>query len=172
MKIHIKILRDTYERAREDLKRPHSFAAERVGFFSSKRNKMDGTTLLVFLIEYHPIPDDQYIDDPDSGARINGTAIREAVQRALDTGNGVFHVHEHPGRGIPQQSPMDREELPQLIPSFQAAAPNASHGVFLLSQDKFSGLVWMPGERMARHAEQISVVGFPLTIIKRQHRVH
>src|SRR3712207_8699096 len=101
-----------YEHMLGDLRRPHEHAYERVGFVSAKTANISGEHALVLLTEYRPVLDEHYIPDPYSGARINSAAIREAMQRALDTGGGVFHAQIHEGPGKPGLRTMAAEENP------------------------------------------------------------
>ena len=68
--------------------RPHPHAAERVAFMYGRLAVM--TEPLILITRYVPVPDQQYVIDPYVGARINGDAIRAAMQGCLDTGDGVF----------------------------------------------------------------------------------
>ncbi len=158
--IILKITDGLLHQIRTDLARSHPHAAERVGFLSARPVNFPTSTLLL-SVAYHPIPDQRYIDDPYSGARINSQAIREAMQLALDTREGLFHIHSHYGRSIPSFSPMDREETPPIIKSLQAVCPDAPHGMIVINRESLFGLVQMPDEDTLRPVEKIVVVGFP-----------
>ena len=152
------------ERVRQDLSRPHAFASERVGFISVRTGKADANTLLLLLADYHSIPDEHYIKDPTSGARIGSRAIREAMQRVMDDGRGAFHVHVHPGQGEPNLSKMDQRELPRLVSSLRNVGPKQPHGLILFSEDSWTAWVWLPGSRAPIRPEQLSIVGRPQSI--------
>jgi len=164
MKVRVRIPRELYARVRDDLARRHEFAYERVGFLSARLGNIAGDRPLVLLTDYHPVPDDQYVDDPSSGARINSVAIREAMQRVLDTGTGVFHVHCHEHRGRPGFSWMDLEETPRVVSGLRVAGPAQVHGMLLLSNDHCIAHVWMPGSDEPVVAASVSVVGYPLEL--------
>src|SRR5713101_6136892 len=115
--VRVRIPRGLYGRVKEDLARRHEFAYERVGFLSARLGNAAFDESLVLFTNYYPIPDDQYIEDPHSGARINSHAIRGAMQHVLDTGEGLFHVHCHEHRGKPGFSLMDLEETPRIVSS-------------------------------------------------------
>jgi hypothetical protein len=166
MTVHVRTPRELYTRMRGDLARKHKFAYERVGFLSAKLGNRRGNESLVLFNDYHPVPDDQYIDDPYSGARINEVAIREAMQRVLDTGSGSFHVHWHAHRGGPGFSSMDLEETPRIVSSLRVAGPGQAHGMLLLSDDHCIAQVWMPGSDDPLVASRVSVVGYPLEIFE------
>ena len=87
MSVRCRVPDQLYRRVREDLARPHEFAAERVGFLWARLGNRVGDERLVLFRGYHAVPDDQYIDDPRSGARIKSTDILEAMQRFLDSGD-------------------------------------------------------------------------------------
>src|ERR1017187_627609 len=61
MKPIIKIPRGLYEQAKADLLRPHEFAWERVGFFSTLYGKTKSRTI-VHCVAYHPVQDGHYIE--------------------------------------------------------------------------------------------------------------
>ena len=58
----VNLLKTLLDEAVTDLHRPHSFAAERVGFFSTKCSSA-GKTTLVHCVAYHSVPDEQYLRD-------------------------------------------------------------------------------------------------------------
>ena len=164
MRVRVRIPRELYARVRDDLARRHEFAYERVGFLSAKLGNAASDRPLVLLTDYHPVPDDQYVDDPSSGARINSVAIREAMQRVLDAGTGGFHVHCHEHRGRPGFSSMDLEETPRVISGLRVAGQTQAHGMLLLSNDHCIAHVWMPGSDESVVATGVSVVGYPLEL--------
>ena len=161
MKYAIRIPGTLYSAALADLERPHPFAAERIGFFSANF----GAQAIVCLTAYHAIADDDYIDDPRAGARINSRAIRGAMQRVLDEQSGQIHVHLHHHCGHPRPSPMDSRELPPLIRSFAATGPDQVHGGLILSLDSAWANLWLPGQTEPTTAERITSVGFPLRFL-------
>ena len=165
MRVVIKIPRELYGRVLVDLRRPHRFAYERVGFLYAKPGNRSGENPLILLTDYHVITDEQYIDDPGSGARIGSAAIRGAMQHVLDTGDGAFHVHLHEHRGRPGFGGMDREEIPRVVSGLRVAGPGAPHGMLLLSSDHGTGWVWLPGLNEPITASRVSVVGYPLALL-------
>lgn len=165
MTMGIRLTRALYEHMLGDLRRPHEHAYERVGFVSAKTANISGEHALVLLTEYRPVLDEQYIPDPYSGARINSAAIREAMQRALDTGDGIFHVHMHEGRGKPGFSTMDAEETPRIVAGLRTAAPEAPHGMLLLSGNHCTAWVWLPGAEEPVTPAKVSVAGYPMALL-------
>ena len=163
--MQLRILKTLYERIDEDLARHHEFAFERVGFVSAKLGNRHTGEPVVFLTNYHPVSDQNYIDDPSAGARINSDAIREAMQLVLDTRMGLFHVHCHDHRGRPGFSPMDLDETPRVVSSLRVANPHEAHGMLLLSRDECIAHVWMPGSNEPVFENRMTIVGYPLRII-------
>lgn len=164
MKVRVRIPRALYVRVSEDLARGHEFAYERVGFLLAKLGNAACDEPLVLFTDYYPVPDDQYIEDPHSGARIDSYAIRAAMQRVLDNGDGLFHVHSHGGRGKPVFSFMDLEETPRIVSSLRVAGPSQAHGMLLLSADYCIAHVWLPSSAEPVVADRVSVVGYPLEL--------
>ena len=80
--IHVKIMKHIYDRMQADLNRRHPFAYERVGFIFARKDITDGSILLL-ATDYISIPDTQYINDPEVGARIDSAALRSVMERAM-----------------------------------------------------------------------------------------
>jgi hypothetical protein len=111
------------------------------------------------ITRYVPVADAHYIDDPMVGARINGDAIRAAMQGVVETGDGVFHTHLHEWPGVPCFSRTDEDEMPKLIPAFRAVGPTQPTGLFLLSPDAALVAVWMPNSLTAEFTSCVSTIG-------------
>ena len=167
MRVTVRLPRPLLDEVRADLVKPHRFAAERVGFLYGRLCHAGEGRKLVLMTGYATVSDDRYIDDPSAGARIDSHAIREAMQGVLDRGEGAFHVHLHDHRGTPRLSPMDRAEIPRLIPSFRAVGPQLAHGLIILSRDRCIADVWLPGSIKPVEAERVAVVGYPLLLAER-----
>jgi hypothetical protein len=127
---------------RGDLARPHAFAAERVAFISIRATSTADS--LVFLAEgYHPIADEDYLDDPTVGAMMSQEAIRKALDIALLQQAGMVHVHMHEHMGRPTFSRTDRREQPKFVPDFFKVRPQMPHGAVVLSHNMAAGRVWL-----------------------------
>lgn len=170
MTVLIRMTRQLYNTVRADLCGRHPFAGERVGFLFGRLGNVGTASPIILFTGYTGLADDRYIDDPLSGARIDGQAIRSAMQKVIDRREGVFHVHMHEWPGKPNFSRMDHEELPRLIPSFQAVGPNFAQGLFLLSQDQCSAAVWLPNRQAPVEATRIGIVGYPLELFGGQQQ--
>jgi hypothetical protein len=159
----LRIPRLLYCEAIQDLSRPHPIADERIGFFFAKSGNGGPDAPLLLFHRYRAVPDEQYLDDPKSGARIGSAAIRGTMQELLDHRESAFHVHLHAHPGKTGLSPMDLRELPQLIRALQSANPLAPHGIIVFSLDNGCAFVWLPGQQKET-AARIVVVGAPLAI--------
>jgi len=148
-----------------DLQRPHPFAAERVGFLSVGAGTGEDGEALVIGGEYRAVGDHDYLHDDDVGARIGAEAIREALQWALASGRGVFHVHMHPHRGAPDFSFTDATELPRLVEAIRRGTPAAPHGMLVLSRDSANAWVWTAGQPAPCVPVQIAIVDRPMRLI-------
>jgi hypothetical protein len=171
MRIDIKLTRRLYNEIIRDLAKPHSFAAERVGFVLGRAGVLANDGTLVLLTRYHSIPDNQYVEDPTVGARIGREALAWAMQaiyygRAVH--EGIFHIHMHEHRGETKMSPVDSRDSTKLMPGFQSVGREAAHGIIILSLDHGSGWVWLPASRELMAADSISVIGSPLGVFKRR----
>jgi hypothetical protein len=151
---------------RDDLSRTHPFAFERVGFVFTKLSlSQDGKSAIILVTAYEPVPDEDYIDDPDVGARINSTAIRRVMQRVLTTGEGAFHVHIHDHDDTPALSYTDRSELRPMMQSIRNAAPQSAHGLLVLSRNAAYAEALIPKAAQFRPITKIIVVGFAMCLL-------
>lgn len=163
MKSHLKIQRGLVEAVRDDLRRPHRFAHERVGFLKCRFALTAGGLLLTLAKGYHPVADEDYIDEPDYGAVIGSNAFRRIMQIALTEPVGLFHVHLHDHYGRPTPSPIDLAETKRFVPDFFHIRPRLPHGAIVLSTDSVSGRIWNPTNQKPICIDQISIVGAPLS---------
>lgn len=131
-------LRDTILR---DLRTPHKFACERVGFVYCKQSPLPSGCLLL-AYRYMPVKDGQYIEDHSVGARFNSSAIRDAMQLALSEDAAVLNVHLHDHAGGPRMSGTDIREMQALMPCFVNLCPERIHGALILSSDAAVARVW------------------------------
>jgi proteasome lid subunit RPN8/RPN11 len=146
---------------REDLERPHPFAAERVGFvfcrFGSIRHG-----LVILAHRYQTVSDDDYIDDQAYGAVISSNAFRCALEATLLERVGIFHVHKHPHPGRPRPSKADLTETAKFVPDFFHVRADLPHGAMIVSEDSVSARVWLAESLQPRAVTSMTVVGAPL----------
>ncbi len=164
--MNIKIPQQIYRQMMDDLARPHSFAHERIGFCRVRIGNRGSSTQFAFVSDYWSVPDDQYIPDESSGARINSDAIRHALQTTISAEEGVFHVHMHDWPGLPRFSPMDMDEIPRIVQSLTFANAEVPHGMLVLSHDGAAAKAIMPGQKL-QDVERISVVGHPTLVLSK-----
>jgi hypothetical protein len=142
-----------------DLRRPHAFAYERVGFVLCKQASVP-SGLLLLAYKYMPIRDDQYIEDHTVGAKFDSSAIRNGMQAALSEAATVLHVHLHDHIGQPHMSRTDIHEMQALMPCFVNLCPERVHGALVFSADDAVAKVWgtpLPAE--GSHVSKITSVG-------------
>jgi hypothetical protein len=163
MLIQLKITRALHDTLIHDLERPHSFAYERVGFLLIKRGTMDADILLLLGGEYLAVKDENYIDDPDVGAKINSAAIRSVMERAMAGGYGIIHVHLHDKLIGSAFSKTDRHEFKKLVPSFHNIGGGAVHGAAVFSGNCFTAFVQLRKDADPIEVSRVSVVGYPIS---------
>lgn len=163
MKTQLRITRQLLDAMRADLRRPHRFAAERVGVLYCRFALLPKKVLAVLAFRYRPIPDGQYINDPGFGAVIGSDAFRDVIQNVHDEPVGAFHVHMHWGRGTPRPSPPDLAETAAFVPDFFHGRQTIPHGALILSEDSLSGRLWMNESAKPRSIDEIRLVGAPMT---------
>ncbi len=150
---------------RNSLMRSHAFAFERVGFAFTRLGRSNDRGKIILVTGYESVLDDDYINDPSVGARIDSAAIRKAMQRALNTGEGAFHVHIHDHDGATGPSYTDRQELRPMMQSIRNASPKSVHGLLILSRDAAYAEALMPETSQFQTVKKISVVGFPMKFL-------
>ena len=161
MNIRCKITASLLSAIRTDLRRPHLFAHERVGFVAAGLAAAHDH-LFILAREYRPLLDDEYLPDPRVGAMMSAEAIRRARQWAMDDHVAIFHVHTHGGRGIPGFSGVDVRENAKFVPNFVSVAPHAVHGAIVLSDTAAFGQVWLGKTSPQLFIDRFSEVGIPL----------
>lgn len=161
MTIRLKIMRRLLAAIRQDLARPHPFAAERVGFISAGVSSA-GRDLFILGRSYRTVADADYMPDPSVGAMMGPEAIRKALQWAMTDNIAVLHVHTHGGRGRPGFSGVDLREQAKFVPNFFQLAPQRPHGALVLSEDSAFGHVWLDADRGYEELTGFVEVGSPL----------
>lgn len=161
MKIRFKITSALLATIRIDLRRPHPFAHERVGFIAAGLAAAHDE-LLIVAREYRPIRDDEYLNDPRVGAMMSAEAIRSARQWAMDERVAIFHVHTHGGSGIPRFSGTDVTENAKFVPNFTSVAPHAVHGAIVLSDTAARGQVWLDRKPPQPFITTFHEIGMPI----------
>ena len=166
MRLEFRITSALVGRIRADLRRRHRFALERVGFISARPAATPvGLTLLA--IDYHPVADEDYLDDPSVGAMIGPAAMRKALQLAYKGDVSMLHVHMHEHAGFPAFSRVDLREYPKFVPDFFNVRPDLPHGAILLSHDEITGLIWPRRGAQPQLLDEAIKVGAPLRIFRR-----
>lgn len=166
MKVAFRLTRNLLSEVIDDLRRPHRFAAERVGFLSCKVGKLKPSGWVVLAHAFHSVNDDDYLDDCSVGAMMGPAAIRKAMQIALNNEVGMFHVHIHGHSGRPRFSGTDLRETAKFVPDFWHVRPHMIHGAIVLSLDSMAGLCWHPQRAAPIRISAFSVVGAPMSLLR------
>jgi hypothetical protein len=166
MKIEIRIPASVRAEAMQDLARPHPFAFERVGFLAVTTAQLGVGHHVVLVTGYHSVPDGDYVDEPSVGACLGSAAIRAAMQRVLDDGQGQLHVHLHNHAGPPGPSFTDRRGLPPVVRSLATVGPQHASGYLIFSADSAWAELRIPGVTEPVLATKITSIGFPLLFFK------
>src|SRR3989441_3753775 len=165
MKVLFKITSSLLKRVREDLVRTHEFAAERVGFLSWRAAKLRPRGLVILAHDYHPVSDNDYVNDSTVGAMMGSEAIRKALQFAYGNEVGMAHVHMHDHCGSPCPSRTDLSETAKFVPDFWHVKPQMPHGAIIVSRDSISGRCWYPGRSKPVSISKLTIVGPRLVFI-------
>jgi len=161
--LHIRVTRPTWNEIQSDLSRAHPFASERVGFMFGRSEQVSKGQWLTIANEYVPVADSSYVDDIHAGATIDESAIRTAIQHALDTGKSAFHVHRHDHLGVPWLSRIDRVTTREIAAPLLVVAPAVPHGAIVLSRDSAFAVGYFE-HGGCPDAGFVSVIGAPSTI--------
>jgi len=166
MRVAFKINRALLANVFKDLRRPHAFAAERVGFISCRVGGLRPRGWVVLAHEFHAVADADYLPDRSVGAMMGPEAIRKAMQVALSREVCMFHVHIHAHYGRPWFSAIDLSETAKFVPDFWHVRPHMVHGAIVLSQDSMAGLCWHPQAALPIRFSEFSIVGTPMRVIR------
>jgi proteasome lid subunit RPN8/RPN11 len=161
-----KITRTLLVKVLDDLRRPHPFAAERVGFLSCRVGGLKPSGWAVLAHDFHSVADDDYLNDRGVGAMMGPAAIRKAMQVGLSNEVCMFHVHIHGHRGRPWFSGIDLRETAKFVPDFWHVRPHMVHGAIVLSLNSMSGLCWHPHASAPLRFSEFSIVGAPMCCIR------
>lgn len=162
MKVILKIAENLLGFAMEDLRRPHPFAMERVGFLLCRPGDLPGGGLAIFAGSFHTIADDDYLDDQSAGAVMGPDAIRKALQVSYNKNASMFHVHIHEHHGKPRFSGTDKRETSLFVPDFWHVQPALPHGAIVLSKDSAFGQCWIPGADRPQEITDFVFIGAPI----------
>lgn len=165
MRVVFKVVDRLLERVRHDLARPHEFAAERVGFFVCRAASLAPEDVVVLAHDYRPVEDEHYLDDPSVGAMMGPSAIRKALEFALNNKAGMFHVHMHDHAGRPKFSRTDARESAKFVPDFWNVRPEMPHGALVASKNSLWGLCWYPGMSEPIEIGEFVVIGSPMVFV-------
>lgn len=163
--VKLRLPRSLFEKIVSDLRREHDFAFERAGFIFGRVKKFGENLYTVFLNEYLPVGDENYIRDRSVGARINSAAITKAMQVAFSGNKSSFHTHLHDFEYddvMPQFSIVDNDELPPIAKSATSFAQDQVHGCVVLSGNSINAIVFLSGYDKPIQPIQISIVGYPM----------
>lgn len=159
MKLTFRITGQLLDAVHADLNRPHPFAAERVGFLTCGVGALPGDGLAIYAAAYHPVPDEDYVEDRRAAAMLGPRAFRNMLQTAYRDPASVFHVHRHDHSGPPFPSRTDETESARFVPDFWKVCPNHPHGIIILSHDSVYGRVWHPTSREILPLTGYKIVG-------------
>jgi hypothetical protein len=162
MRTVVRLLQPLLDTMQADLSRQHPFAAERVGFLTCGIARAEVDALIVLGHQWHPVADDDYIEDPAVGAAIGPAAFRKILQFAYHNPVSIFHVHRHDHHGAPAFSLVDVRSERQFVPGFFNVQRERPHGAIVLSLDQAAGHIWVSSNTGPRPIEQFQTVGSPL----------
>ena len=162
MKLEMKLTAVLRDQILADLRRPHKFAAERIGFCSVRQTPTDDGVLLL-VVGYSPVADEHYIRDPKVGARIGEPALTAAMHQAYygrETGTGFFHVHLHNHKGPTGMSQNDRSSIPLVVDGLRQINGKAPHGLIIFSADHaYACATTANSEKILEEVDVIGVIG-------------
>lgn len=163
--IRLRIRHDLLASILADLRRPHPFAMERIGYLCCSQSDLPSGPLLL-AYRYEPIEDEHYIEDETVGAKFDSGAIRKGMQLALSEQAAMFHVHVHPHRGVPRFSRVDEREMSALMPCFVNVCPDLLHGAIVFSADRACARVWgRPYPPAGARVDRITSVGAGIGVL-------
>ena len=154
------------EQVRRDLSRAHVHAHERVGFISAKAAATE-SGLTMIASDYHPVTDEDYVQDASVGAMMSEDAVRKALQICWTSKCAMVHVHMHEHKGLPWFGRLDLHENGRFMPDFFNVQPGLPHAALVLSHDAAAGLVWTVRGRPPVRFDEVVEVGRPYRVSRR-----
>jgi len=167
MMVIFRITRRMLDDVKRALRCPHPVALERIGFIYVRPGTISQGHLLL-ATGYQSVRDNHYVEAKaghSACAIINRYAITEAMQRSLNTGEGVFHVHMHDFGVCCAFSTVDLQSLNGLMPSFYNVNQKVLHGALLITHKGIIGKYWTP-DKKSHNLTLISVIGYPCSYHK------
>jgi hypothetical protein len=158
MKIALQLPAPILDEVQTDLSRPHSFAAERVGFLLCSAYSPAYRSLVLVANRWMPVSDDHYLDNPRVGACIGPAAFRKVLAAVHMSRESVIHVHRHEHRGTPAFSQIDMRSMSEFVPSFFNASPLTPHGAIVLSHDSATGAIWESRDDRPKQFSRFQIV--------------
>lgn len=118
MNVCLKINGDLLDEVRADLRRPHAFAHERVGFLTAAAASDGQGGMMLLVRRYQDVADEDYEWHPKVGAQIGSNAMRKAAQASYRPPSALLHIHTHGGHGRPGFSRIDLDSAVTFVPGF------------------------------------------------------
>ena len=168
MKATFRIWSDLLGNIYTDLRQPHAFAGERVGFLTCRVGRLLGDDFVILAQQWHAVADEDYVDDASVGAMIGAAAFRKILQYGYNNPVSVFHVHLHEHNGIPRFSRTDERETSRFVPDFWNVRPDFPHGALVLSQNSIAGKCWYPLKCRPFPISEFRIVGAPLEWVRHE----
>lgn len=161
MRTRLKIPRDLISSMKADLRRPHEFAHERVGFMVAGAASIDRDEIMLMARDYAPVADSDYVLNKQVGAMIGSDAMRKGVQLAYRDRSSLFHVHMHWGRGMPAFSVVDLKSGREFVPGFSVTVGRMPHGMMVINEDAATAMIWLDPKHGGTLVDEIVFVGAP-----------
>jgi len=174
----------------DEIRRPLSY--EPIVFAFASHAKLRDRTLVLVRETVVPSPS-AFLPRKGHGARWTGAYSMELINKATETGLGIFWFHSHGDDRDVRMSSDDIASAKQLLPRFQSFLPNRPHGSLVLGEESVDGLIALPGSEqltasphlrlidwkglrvwpapIASAAERMLLLHQPLTISRYQRRL-
>lgn len=137
MKIHIP--QNLFDSAVNDIKRPHEFAFERVGYFLGKHDNNENK---VMIDDWYTFEDSMYEQNDEVGARIGSVGMKSLMVKALSTNKVFFQFHLHDFAEIPDFSFVDLKSLKEIVPALFSFSTAKLHGALVGNEEHITALIW------------------------------
>lgn len=161
MIIRLRMLEHQLNQIRQDLARPHRFAAERVGFLTCGAASLTEPGILLLAEAWHSVADEDYVENPRVGACIAGGAFRKVFQAVYRAPAAVLHIHQHDHVGPPRFSLTDERSMREFVPGFFNVCPSRPHGAVVLSRNSAIGAIWTAANGQRHPLATLNVIGQP-----------
>jgi hypothetical protein len=129
--------------ANKDLKRPHEFAFERVGYFLGESNLEKNEIAIVDWLSFG----DEMYQRSNVGAEIGREGMKYLMRNAFQTNMTYLHFHLHLFQKKPTFSFTDIQSIKEIVPALFSFSSASAHGAIILGSQYVTYEIWLRNQK-------------------------